>query len=439
MKSLSSIIASLSLAGFSLTSAFAVQPPVTLQEALRSAVTKAKSDDARSELAASQLRLLEANNKWKVELRPSLGMFAFSNPALLAANLGAGLLMGKRNAPSPMMLANAKFDVLAAELSSERLRIKTEIETARAFFDLAEKQQIALQVMQAVAMREQKLGQVDKMLNASRVTMVDKISYEQDLLELQNQQIETEMQRKLAAVQLASLMGRLESADDLVVEEVTITKASMGQTMPPMEKMMESALVYRRESQMLRERIEALREQAGMQKSVKIESISGGYAYMANSMPGVAKSAASGILGGNTGQGALNLSIPLRNTGEKQAERDVLSARIKALELETRSMEENLRGELLSMRGVVQASMERLKLADRKLELARKKKDMVNVRAENGLGGFAAANSAEEAALQAQASFIQALSARKTSLFTLMVICGLQDQPEEVRVAALGN
>lgn len=414
-------------------------PPVTLKEALRTAVAKAKTDDARSEVAASQLRLLEANNKWKVELRPSLGLFSFSNPALLAANVGAGLLMGKRNAPSPMTLANARFDVLAAELASERLRIKTEIETARAFFDLFEKQQIASQVSQAAIARQKKLGTVEKLLNASRVTIVDKVSYEQDLLELRNQQIETEMQRKLAAVQLAALMGRLDIADSLEVEDMSIVKASLGQSLPPVAAMLESALVYRRESQLLREKIEALRQQAGMEKQAKLESVSTGYSYLANGAAGLANSARAGLLGGNTGQGALNLSIPLRNTGEKQAEREVLAARIRALELETRTMEESLRVELLTMRSIVQASIERLNLAGRKLELARMKTDMVNVRAENGLGGFAAANGAEEAALQAQAVFVQAVSARKTSLFTLMVICGVQDQPENLQLAALGN
>ena len=423
--------------------AFAAAPPtiapITLKEALRTAVAKAKMDDARSEVAASQLRLLEANNKWKVELRPSLGMFSFSNPALLAANVGAGLLMGKRNAPSPMTLANARFDVLAAELASERLRVKTEIETARAFFDLFEKQQIALQVSQAVAARQKKLGTVEKLLNASRLTIVDKVGYEQDLLELRSQQIEAEMQRKVAAVQLGALMGRLDMAEALEVEDMPIVKTSLGQSLPPVAAMLESALVYRRESQLLREKIEALRHQAGMEKSVKLDSVSTGYSYLANGAAGLANSARSGLLGGNTGQGALNLSIPLRNTGEKQAEREVLTARIRALELETRTMEENLRVELLTMRSIVQASIERLNLAGRKVELARMKTDMVNVRAENGLGGFAAANNAEEAALQAQAVFVQAVSARKTSLFTLMVICGVQDQPESLQVAALGN
>jgi outer membrane protein TolC len=436
MKTMIAIVVSLSL---NLVSALAASNTVTLKVALTSAVSKARADDARSEVAASQLRLLEANNKWKVELRPSLGMFAFSNPALLAANLGAGLLMGKRNAPSPMTLASARFDLLAAELASERIRIKTEIETARAFFDLLEKQQIAAQIKQAVASRRQKLGTVEKLLNASRVTMVDKVSYEQELLELENQQIELEMQRKLAAVQLAALMGRLETADELEVEDVSVKGASFGRPLPPMEKMFESALVYRRESQLLREKIDALRLQAGMQKAVKFESVSAGYSYLANGATGLANSARAGLLGGNTGQGALNLSIPLRNTGEKQAEREVLAARIKALELETRGMEENLRAELLSMRGIVQASIDRLRLADRKVELARMKKDMVTVRAENGLGGFSATNSAEESALQAQAGLVQALCARKTSLFTLMVICGLQDQPETVQAAALGN
>lgn len=68
--------------------------PLSLAEALQAAVARATAENSRSEVAASQLRVLEAANKWKVELRPSLGIFSFSNPALFAATLGSSLLMG---------------------------------------------------------------------------------------------------------------------------------------------------------------------------------------------------------------------------------------------------------------------------------------------------------------------------------------------------------
>ena len=52
------------------------------------------------QLARSQAQYLETQNKTRVELRPSLGLLSFSNPLLLAANLGSGLMIGKRGAGS---------------------------------------------------------------------------------------------------------------------------------------------------------------------------------------------------------------------------------------------------------------------------------------------------------------------------------------------------
>ena len=266
--------------------------PLSLSEALRLAVARAKADDARGEVAASQLRLLEANNKWKVELRPSLGMFAFSNPAVLAANIGSGLLMGRRNAPSTIAMAGARFDVLAADLAAERLRIRTEIETSRAFFDLLEKQQIARQMQQAVSSRQERVKDMERMLNVSRVTAVDQINFQQELLDLQQQMVDMEMQRRLASVQLASLLGRLESAEELEVEDVAIKTVGFGATLPPVEKLFTSAMVFRRESQLLNGRIDDLRQKAGMHK-VTVESVSGWYSYLANSTAGVANDSES--------------------------------------------------------------------------------------------------------------------------------------------------
>ena len=112
---------------------------------------------------------------------------------------------------------------------------------------------------------------------------------------------------------------------------------------------------------------------------------------------------------------------------------------IHALELETQVMENELRAELLSMRSVVQASMERLQLAGRRVELSRQKKSMIKVRADNGLGGFDATASAEESDLQAEAALVKAACARKNSLFTLMVICGMQDQKVDELQQVAGN
>ena len=413
--------------------------PLTLAEALHAAVARAKAENSRGEVAASQLRVLEAANKWKVELRPSLGIFSFSNPALLAATLGSSLLMGKRNAPSNLTMEGARFDVLAADMAAERLRSRTEIETARAFFDLLEKQQISRQLVHALAAKRTKEKELDRLLRVSRVTAVDQISFQQEVLELEQQRIDIDMERRLASVQLASLTGRLEEAENLEVEDVRISGASLQANLPPVEKMFESALFYRRESKLLRERIDGLREKAGLRRAVSVDSVTAGYSYLANSVGGLLNTTRPNLIGGHSGQSGINLIIPLRQTGERAAERDLLIARLHALELEARTMENELRSELLSMRTVVQASMDRLQLASRRVELSRKKKEMVKVRAANGLDGFGSAAHAEEADLQAEAALVKASCARKNTLFTLMVICGLQDERAELQQQVTGN
>ncbi len=413
--------------------------PVSLTEALRSAVSRAKADDARGEVAASQLRMLEAANKWKVELRPTLGLLSFSHPALLAANLGSSLLMGRRNAPSSYALTSARFDVLAAELASEQLRARTEIETARAFFDLLEKQQVSRQIQAVLAERRKKERELERLLQVSRVTAVDRINFQQDLLELEEQVVDAEMRRRLSSVQLAALMGQLDGAEELEVEDAVVTAVSLGSALPPVEKLVESALLYRKESQLLRNRIEALREKAGVGRKSPVESISTGYSYLANGVSALANTTRPDLIGGHSGQGGFTLSIPLRQTGEKAAEKELLLARIRALELESRVMETELRSELLSMRNVVEAGMQRLQLASRRVELTRKKRQMIQARADNGLGAFDAAARAEEADLQAEGALVKASCARKNSLFALMVLCGMEDQVAAAPPRLAGN
>lgn len=404
---------------------------IGLAEAIRTAVEKGKADDARSEVAEGQLRVLEAANKWKIELRPSLGLLSFSHPAILAASLGSGLFLGKRNAPSPLAMAGARFDVLHAELASERQRARTEIETARAYFDLLEKQQIAHQLQTAFHAKQQKDKEIGQLLEVAKVTALDRISLQEEVLALEQQKVDVEMQRRLASVQLAALMGMRERMEELEVEETSLADSSFEQVLPPVETLLSSALVHRRESQLLREKIQDLRTQAGLPRTPALDSITTGYSYLANGERDTANPVQANLIGGHVGQLGVGLSIPLRQTGERNAAKELLAARIHTLELEARIMEDEFRNDLLSTHSVVQASIDRVSLATRRVELSRQKKSMVKTRANNGLTGYASEASAEEANLQAEAALVKAACARKNSLFTLMVLSGMQGQPIE--------
>lgn len=401
---------------------------VGLAEALRAAVEKVRADDARTEVAARQLRVLEAANRWKVELRPSLGLLSFSHPAILAASVGSSLFLGKRNAPSPLAMAGARFDVLEAELASERLRARTEIETARAYFELLEKQQIGSQIQKALRAKKESRSQLHELLRSARVTALDSIDLEGEMLSLEQQKVDVEMQRRVASIQLATLMGKRDRMEDLEVEEVSAQEFRFDKQLPALETLLQSALLHRREVQLLREKLQSLRTRAGLPGPTVLDSVSTGYSYLANGERGTANPTQTNLIGGHVGQLGIGLSIPLRQTGEKTAEKELLEARIRALELEARAMEDQLRSDLLSMRSVAAAATERVELATRRLELSRQKRKIVVTRVRNGLAAFASEAGAEEADRQAEAALLQAECERKNSLFLLMVLCGLQER-----------
>ncbi len=387
---------------------------VTLEQVLHSAVAKASAEDARVEVAQNQLRVLEAQNKWKVELRPSLGMFAFTNPALLALNLGGGLLSGRRGAPSPLALKSAQLDVVAAELNAERLKVHTEIGAARDYFDLLAKQQIAASSRGMVESRRQKLREVDSLLKKAKVTMLDKMNIEQELIDLEQYALDAETHREIAAANLAFLIG-FKDAASLVAKEVTPLHQVSTAKLPDVEKLLESAMFYRKEPAILRSRIDALRKQLTPAKG------------------------ANSKLNSTFGRGELGFAVTLKDNGEKQREAELIAARLRLLELELSNMETELRKELQEVRFLAAASAGKMQLNTKRLELAERRKKVLTIRAQNGLDGSLAALLASESTLAEERESVAAVYERKASMFALMVLCGIEDQSKEVVANVLSH
>ena len=387
---------------------------VTLEQVLHSAVAKASAEDARVEVAQNQLRVLEAQNKWKVELRPSLGMFAFTNPALLALNLGGGLLSGRRGAPSALALKSAQIDVVAAELNAERLKVHTEIGAARDYFDLLAKQQIAASSRGMVESRCQKLREVDSLLKKAKVTMLDKMNVEQEVIDLEQYALDAETQREIAAANLAFLIG-FKDAGSLVAKEVTALHPVSTAKLPDVEKLLESAMFYRKEPAILRSRIDALRKQLTPAKG------------------------ANSKINSTFGRGELGVAITLKDNGEKQREAELIAARLRLLELELSNMETELRKELQEVRFLAAASAGKMQLNTKRLELAERRKKVLSIRAQNGLDGSLAALLASESTLAEERESVSAVYERKASMFALMVLCGIEDQSKEVVANVLSH
>lgn len=379
----------------------AVGQTVTLDQVLSAAVAKASAQDARVEVAQYQLKLLESQNKYKIELRPTAMMFAFSNPALMAVNVGGTLLGGRRGAPSAIALKSAQLDVVAAELNAERLKVQTEIGAAQHYFDLLAKQQVARSARAMADERQQKLHEVDSLLKKAKVTLLDRMSVEQESLEMEQYALDAETQRKIAAANLAYLAG-FKEGDRLAAQELTMVQAvSMTAQLPDVDNLLKSAMLHRKEPAILRAKIDALRKQLTEGKR--------------NSRVG------SGI-----SRGELGVSIMLKDNGEKDSEKELIAARLRLLELELENMQQDLRRELQTVRYMAAASSERAKFNDKKLELADRRKKVLAIRANSGLDQSLSGLLASEGVLNQQREAAEVGFERRASMFTLMTLCGVE-------------
>ena len=371
----------------------AVGQTVTLDQVLSAAVAKASAQDARVEVAQYQLKLLESQNKYKIELRPTAMMFAFSNPALMAVNVGSTLLGGRRGAPSAIALKSAQLDVVAAELNAERLKVQTEIGAAQHYFDLLAKQQVARSARAMADERQQKLREVDSLLKKAKVTLLDRMSVEQESLEMEQYALDAETQRKIAAANLAHLAG-FKEGDRLAAQELTMVQAvSMTAQLPDVDNLLKSAMLHRKEPAILRAKIDALRKQLTEGKR-------------------------NSRVGSGVSRGELGVSIMLKDNGEKDSEKELIAARLRLLELELETMQQDLRRELQTVRYMAAASSERAKFNDKKLELADRRKKVLAIRANSGLDQSLSGLLASEAA---EVGF-----ERRASMFTLMTLCGVE-------------
>lgn len=398
-------------------------------EVLQKATARARTEDARMEMANGNIKLLEALGKWRVELRPSMGIFAFSNPMLLATNLGSSLLLNRRTAPTANTLQAARFDALAAEVQAESLRVRTRIEAAHHYFDLLAKQQMADRAAELLVSRRKGRKQVDAMMRNARISALEKLTFEQDLLDLESQWLDAETARKGAAIRLSQLIGLENPAEGIRVEDVSIAEGTEALPLRNVSgQFFQKALMNRAEIKLLQNKIAALSRQGSGEKKVKLDTGGMGFARVSNS-PGLVSEGAKGtLLGGNTGRGDLGLTISLRDTGEKRAQEQLHAARIKVLEMELRKLEDSIRAEVATLENEVSGSSERLALASRRLELARQADLVVQARVEGGLADPSARAYSEQRVLAAHWMEARATNERKASLFTLLTMSGLDPQ-----------
>jgi outer membrane protein TolC len=410
--------------------------PLRVEQVLRSSAAKVERENTRVPLLEANMQLLKSMAKRRLEFRPNLGLFSFSNPLLLAATIGSGLTY-QNSRVSPQTLEAATHDLLAARIALERSKVRAQIDAARSFFDLVEKQETEKARCEASSLRQQQQQSVRLGLVNGSLTALDVASFQNVVLDAEGGCSDARSQRKLASYRLAYVLGEDEISTDPVAEP-EFKLADYRQPVPVENVFHEMAFRFREDLQWIDREIASLKQTAKPTVKSRLASVPASIDYRFVSKTAQGAGSTNYLLGGNTVHLQLPWSIPLTKTNEREAGQILAAARILALEAEARSQRREIRQEVNAMVVEAQAARERIELAGRKRDLAVESRQLLAARVEAGLTGGDALLSTpafEAAVRESEASVNLANSHWKAALYSLYVACGVHEQHEAALAA----
>jgi outer membrane protein TolC len=397
---------------------------LTLDDVVSRAVNRANErETARVSAAVAGERYLESQSKFHLELRPRIGLLAFSHPALLATSLGSSILLG-HDPPSPWARQNARLDAIAAEIGAERAIMLTEREALRQYFGLMRQQKATEEIRDLLEQRRARLRHVDEKARFASATVIDSAVLELGVITLETQLEDAETQQRIAASELGELLGAREGENtrvaDLELPERT------GEV--PNTEVLFSAATRRGDSGgALRKKLEAERDRIFRKGHFRMTPLSATYAHIGDrSHTGVGLAQSGFVLGDDTGSLDLGLLIsPLGAGAENVALATAANARIRALEFELAELDDSVRSNLDTLRLLVISARRKAELATRKLELADRTRRLISVRQQSGLEGSQAVITAEADVSRARAELLGAESERSAAWTHLLIASGL--------------
>ncbi len=410
--------------------------PLRVEQVLKSSASKVERENTRVPLLEANLQLLKSMAKRRLEFRPNLGLFSFSNPLLLAATIGSGLTY-QNSRVSPQTLEAAAHELLAARIGLERSKVRAQIDAARAFFDLLEKQESEKARCDASALRDRQERTVRQGLVSGSLTALDVASFRNVVLDAEGACSEAKAQRKLASFRLASVLGDEEAAAEPAADP-EFKLADYRQPVPVENVFHDMAFRFREDVQWIDREIASLKQSAKPTIKSRLAAVPASIDYRYVSKTAQAASSAGTLLGGNTLHLQMPWAIPLTKTNEREAEQTLSAARILALEAEARTQRREIRQEINAMVVEAQAARGRIELARRKRDLAVESQQLLAARVEAGLTGGDALLStpALEAAVRESESTINLANNRwKATLYSLYVACGVREQHEAALAA----
>ncbi len=403
--------------------------PLRLRQVLDAATAKSQRETSNQSVAEAQLQLLRSLDRVKVDLRPQAGIFSFSQPSLIATSFGAGVVVSHRTAPGPSAIESGELDVVAAQIARKRAKLRAEIESARVFFDLLGKQENSRRVCESLQDSKRRQVDVARLVKSAKLTAVDMVRFDEQMLDQQLECIDAETQRKLVSVQLATLTGATDLISELRVEDVALPVPGAERPIPAPDKLFDLAMAFRPEPKVIQEQIASVKPKADPIASLRPDTVSMGY-YRVQENHNLAGTAGPNyLLGGNTVRADATWNIALRKTGDQVAAADLVAAKVHNLESQLNALREDIRNELAAVYVLAAASLEKVPVAGQRLELVTRGRGLMAARFQSGLAPSAGVFEAEQQALRAQSGLTQATCDLKASTFIMLALAGIEDKP----------
>ncbi len=395
----------LALIFIAIAASFAESPPgkMTIEEAIHASLATPSADDLNVIVAESRVRFLEAMGRRRVELSPQLGLLAVANPFAGLPNPGAGLLAKQGTAP-PIVILDARADLLAAHIAQRRRAFQREMEATSRFYDLAEGQRTSESACAALDAATSKRKEVERDLAASRITQAELIRHDLWILDRESECIESEQRRELAGKRLASWVGSPETTFRAVVH--LPSPQAIDSPLRDVVHLVRVAMAHRSQPSNDRDEVNTLRRQ--------VEALH-------------APSAIQLMVGG--GQ---NLSSAAFEAG-----RTMVLAKLDRLDREKAELYTEMRDQVAQMKLRFETQRNQLAIAKRRLSLSREHSQVAAARYRAGLEVAGFRDSAETAELQAAASYRRLDGESRFTLAALMSVCGLSSAASTKQYALL--
>ncbi|MEP6536332.1 MAG: hypothetical protein ABJF23_13480 [Bryobacteraceae bacterium] len=395
-----------------------------LEQVIRAAAANPGVEDYDVEISHARKRLLEAMGRRHIELTPQLGLLTLTNPALLAANLGAGLL-GRQNAVSPIAVLSSELDVIAAQIARQRWTFRREADVTDRFFELSRNQRVSRQACSGASGVEARRPEVARQLSLARLTRADVIQYEQELLDREVECRQARRRLDAAARNLSFVVGV--AADTLRVSEEHDEEVNLEYPMQPVDYLVQVAMTHRSEPASLRDDLAALQRKVESAHRPKGFQFGLRYSYLGQQSSGVAGSGY--LLGGNSLLPEISARITLKDSGEFDAEKQLLRLRISRVNREWQELEQEIRARISEIQAGFESWRDDMQSARRRLALSREYRGITAARQRAGLETLASLHSVEDNERRAGMDVARLEYEGGSKLAAILSLCGLKNMP----------